>query len=120
LDNADAATFLKIKIALAINMSDKLVWAFPTSRECSSLAWLLHFHHRHSYNQTFKQMLTLPGCVSVSLLLLCLLHVEQDAFMYALNQLHLLQELRCSNLDINTIINYVSESIQTIISSKTR
>ncbi len=50
-DNVDAATFLKIKIALPISMSDKLVWAFPTSNECSPLARFLHFHHRHPFSR---------------------------------------------------------------------
>ncbi len=74
-ESADPAAFLKIKITLSINMSNKLVWAFPTCTEYSLLTQFLHFHHRHSCNQTFKQMLTLPACIRGLLLLLCLLHI---------------------------------------------
>jgi hypothetical protein len=57
LDNADPATFFKVKIALPISMPDKLVRAFPTCTECFSLAWLLHLHHRDPNHQAFKQVL---------------------------------------------------------------
>jgi hypothetical protein len=40
--------------------------------------------------------------------LLCLLHIEQDALMNTCYELHLLQELCCSNFDISTIISYVN------------
>jgi hypothetical protein len=89
-DNADPATFLKIKIAFSINMSNKLVWAFPTCTECSPLTRFLHFHHRHFCDQTFKQMFTLLVCIRGLLLLLCLLHIEQDTFMYTRYESHLL------------------------------
>ncbi len=45
LDNVNPAAFLKIKIALPISMSDKLVWTFPTCSKCSPLAKFLHFYH---------------------------------------------------------------------------
>ncbi len=119
-DNVDPAAFLKIKIALSINMSNKLVWAFPTCTECSPLTRFLHFHHRHSCNQTFKHMLSLPICIRGLLLLLCFLHIEQDTFMYTCYEPHLLQELCCNIPNINTILNHVSQSIQIVINFETR
>ncbi len=64
-------------------------------------------------------MFSLPSCISVPLLFLCLLHVEQDAFMDTRYEPHLMQELCCNNLDIRTIISHVNQSIQIIISSET-
>ncbi len=119
LDNADSTTFFKVKIALPISMLDKLVGAFPTCTKCSSLAWLLHFHHRDPSPQAFKEVLAYPVCIRVSLFLLCLLHIEQNILMYAGDQPDLFQELCGHVLHSGGVINHVSQGVQTVVRPET-
>ncbi len=108
LDNADSTTFFKIKIALPISMPDKLVRTFPTCTECSSLAWLLHLHHRDPNHQAFKQVLAWSVCISIPVFLLRLLNIEQNILMYACDEPNLFQELYSCVLHIGGVINHVS------------
>ncbi len=65
-------------------------------------------------------MLALPAGVGTSLLLLRLLHIEQDALMYARYELHFLQELCCNLLNIIFIIIFTGQCTHIVVSSKTR
>ncbi len=97
LDGTDSTSLLKVKVASPISMPNELVWAFPACSQCSLFPWLLHPHHCLPCNQALKQVLTFPGSIGLSLLLLCLLHIEQDIFMDVCNKLHLLYKVCCSN-----------------------
>jgi hypothetical protein len=108
LDDAQSTAFLKIKVTLSIYMSNKLVGALPTCSQSSSFPWLLHLYHRLTYNQALKQMLTFSGNIDFLLLLLSLLHIEQNVVMDACNELHFLQKLSCSSFHINTIVSLSS------------
>jgi hypothetical protein len=89
-------------------MPNKPVWAFPTCSQRALLAWLFHFDHGFSSNETFKQVFAFPVCIRTSLPLLCLLYVEQDVLVYAGYELHLLQKLCCNLSHIYSIIHNTS------------
>jgi len=100
-------------------MFDELVGALPTWSQSSYFPWLLHLYHRLAYNQAFKQMLTSFGSIDFLLLLLSLLHIEQNVVMDACNELHFLQKLSCSSFHINTIVGLNSQGLQVVVCPQT-
>ncbi len=118
LDDAQSAAFLKIEVTFSICMSDELVGALPTCGQSSSLPWLLHLYHRLTYNQALKQMLTCSGIIDFLLLLLSLLHIEQNVVMDACNELHFLQKLSCGSFHINSIVSFISQGLQVVVCSQ--
>jgi hypothetical protein len=96
-------------------MSDELVRSLPTCSQSSSLPWLLHLHHRLACNQALKQMFTSSGNIYFLLLLLSLLHIEQNVIVYTRNELHFLQKLSCNSFHIHTIVSLSSQGLQVIV-----
>ncbi len=96
-------------------MSNELVGSLPTCSQSYFLPWLLHLHHRLACNQALKQMLTSSGSIYFPLLLLNLLHIEQNVVVDTRNELHFLQKLNCSNLHIHTIVNLSSQGLQVVV-----
>ncbi len=90
LNNANSTAFFKLQISLPVSVPNELVRTFPTGSKSSPLAWLLHFHHCLTCNQTFKYVLTSPSGVGHPLLLLRLFYIEQYVLVYACDELHLL------------------------------
>ncbi len=119
LDDAHSTALFKVKVSFPIGMPNELIWTLPACNQSSFLSWSLHFHHRHPCNQTLKYMLTFPGGISLPLLFLCLLHIEQNVFVDAYNELHFLQKLCCSNLHIRTSIRLSCQGVQVIVCPET-
>ncbi len=119
LDGAHSTALFKVKVSFPISMPNELMWTLPAYSQSPSLSWFLHFHHHHPCNQTLKQMFTFPGGISLPLLLLCLLHIEQNIFVDACNELHFLQKLCCNNLHICTSIRFSRQGVQVIVCPET-
>jgi hypothetical protein len=53
------------------------------------------------------------------LLILSLLHIEQNLIMDACNELHFLHKLSCSSFHINTIVSLSSQGLQVVVCPQT-
>jgi len=60
-------------------------------------------------------MLTSFGSIDFLLLLLSLLHIEQNIVVDTCNELHFLQKLNCSSFHIHTIVSLSSQGLQVVV-----